>query len=50
MVILAVIFAFVAGVLAGHKISGWAWASRIEEIMSPAEIEDLNRRIKARFG
>jgi hypothetical protein len=47
---LAFVLGFVLGLLTGHKISVWAWASRIEEIMSPAEIEDLNSRIKARFG
>ena len=50
MVIFGIVLAFGLGLITGHKISVWAWASRIEEIMSAAEIEDLNSRIKNRFG
>jgi hypothetical protein len=43
-------FAFVAGVLAGHRLGAWGIVSRIEEVVSREELRDLNRRIKERFG
>jgi len=50
MVIFAVIFAFLAGLVAGHRLGAWATASRIEEVLSPNDRRVLNSRIKARFG
>jgi hypothetical protein len=50
MVILVTIFAFLAGVVAGHRLGAWSTASRIEEVLSPNDRSVLNSRIKARFG
>ena len=50
MVVLVIVISVAFGFVAGHLVARWGIESRLEEVMSLQELQDLNSRIKERFG